>query len=182
MKSSLIITISLLAVSLSGQAATLSLESCSAIEGPIERLACYDMLAGRLPADTARASGTAPRAVDPVAPKTDVIVPAAPAVKQTVPAVEPTPVTEAIFGLKDIQKSEEERPDKLQFKWAKKKKDAYGKWIIFLENGQVWRQTDGKRFNFVNSEQWVVISRGSLGSFFLGEPERKGRIRVKRVK
>ena len=54
MKSSLIITISLLAVSLSGQAATLSLESCAAIEGPIERLACYDMLAGRLPADTLR--------------------------------------------------------------------------------------------------------------------------------
>lgn len=182
MKSSLIIAISLFAVSLSGQAATLSLESCAAIEDPVERLACYDTLAGRLPADTAKASGTAPSAVDPVAPKTDVIVPAGPAVTPTVPAVESTPDAEALFGLEHKQKPGEERLDELQLKWTKKKKDAYGKWIITLENGQVWRQTDSRRFNFGNSEQWVVISRGILGSFFLGEPERNGGIRVKRVK
>ena len=182
MKPSFIVAISLFAVSLSGQAATLSLESCAAIEDPVERLACYDTLAGRLPADTGKASGIAPSAVDPVAPKADVIVPAAPAVTPTVPAVEPTPDAEAIFGLEHKQKPEEERPDELQLKWTKKKKDAYGKWIIILENGQVWRQTDSTRFSFTNSEQWVVISRGVLGSFFLGEPERKVRIRVKRVK
>jgi hypothetical protein len=182
MKPSLIIAISLFAVSLSGQAATLSLESCAAIEDPVERLACYDTLAGRLPADTAKASGTTPSAVDPVAPKADVIVPAAPAVTPTAPAVEPTPDAEAIFGLEHKQKPEEERPDELQLKWTKKKKDAYGKWIIILENGQVWRQTDSRRFSFVNSEQWVVISRGVFGSFFMGEPERSGGIRVKRVK
>lgn len=173
MKPSLIIAISLFAVSVSGQAAALSLESCAAIEHPIERLACYDTLAGRLPADTAKARGTAPSAVDPVAPKADVIVPAAPAV---------TPDAEAIFGLEHKQKPEEERPDELQLKWTKKKKDAYGKWIITFENGQVWRQTDSTRFSFKNSEQWVVVSRGVLGSYFLGEPERNKRIRVKRVK
>jgi hypothetical protein len=182
LKLSLIIAISLFAVSLSGQAATLSLESCAAIEHPVERLACYDTLAGRLPADTAKARGTAPSAVDPVAPKADVIVPTAPAVTPTVPAVEPTPDAEAIFGLEHKQKPEEERPDELQLKWTKKKKDAYGKWIIALENGQVWRQTDSTRFSFKNSEQWVVVSRGALGSYFLGEPERNKRIRVKRVK
>ena len=182
MKPSLIIAISLFAVSLSGQAATLSLESCAAIEHPVERLACYDTLAGRLPADTAKASGTAPSAVDPVAPKADVIMPAAPALTPTVPAVESTPDSEAIFGLEHKQKPEEERPYELQLKWTKKKKDAYGKWIIILENGQVWLQTDSTRFSFSNSEQWVVVSRGVLGSFFLGEPERKKRIRVKRVK
>ena len=100
-------------------------------------------------------------------------MPAAPAV---------TPAAEAIFGLEHKQKSEEELLDELQLKWTKKKKDAHGKWIITLENGQVWRQTDSRRFNFGNSEQWVVISRGVMGSFFLGEPERSGGIRVKRVK
>jgi len=173
LKPSLIIAISLFAVSPSGQAATLSLESCAAIEHPIERLACYDTLAGRLPADTEKAKSTAPSAVDPVAPKADVIVPAAPAV---------TPDAEAIFGLKHKQKPEEERPDELQLKWTKKKKDAYGKWIILFENGQVWRQTDYTLFSFENSEQWVVVSRGVLGSYFLREPERNKRIRVKRVK
>jgi hypothetical protein len=182
LKPSLIIAIFLFAVSLSGQAATQSLESCAAIENPVERLACYDRLAGRLPADTAKASGTAPSAVDPVAPKVDVIVPAAPAVTPTAPEVEPTPDAEAIFGLEHKQKPEEGRPDELQLKWTKKKKDAYGKWIITLENGQVWRQTDSTRFIFKNSQQWVVVSRGFAGGFFLGEPERNKRIRVKRVK
>jgi hypothetical protein len=182
MKLSLIIAISLFAVSPSGQAATLSLESCAAIEHPVERLACYDTVAGRLPADTAKPSDPASSAVDPVAPKAAVIVPAAPAVTPTVPAAEPTPEAEAIFGLEHKQKPEEERPDELQLKWTKKKKDAYGKWIIILENGQVWRQTDSTRFSFKNSEQWVVVSRGVLGSFFLGEPDRNKRIRVKRVK
>jgi hypothetical protein len=182
LKTSFIVAISLFAVSLSDQAATQSLESCAAIENPIERLACYDTLAGRLPAGTAKASGTALSAIGPVAPKADVIVPAAPAVTPTVPAVEPKPDAKAIFGLEHKQKPEEERPDELQLKWTKKKKDAYGKWIIILENGQVWRQTDSTRFSFNNSEQWVVISRGVLGSFFLGEPEGYRRIRVERVK
>jgi hypothetical protein len=182
MKPIFIIAISLLAVSLSSQAATLSLESCAAIEDPVERLACYDTLAGRLPAGTPKESGTALSAVDPVAPKVDVIVPAAPAVTPTVPAVEPTPNTEAVFGLEHKQKPEEERPDELRLKWTKKKKDPYGKWIIIFENGQVWRQTDSIPFSFKNSEHWVVISRGVLGSFFLGEPEGYGQIRVKRAK
>ena len=182
MKTSLIIVISLFAVSLSCQAGTLSLESCSAIEDPVERLACYDTLAGRLPADTAKAGGTTPGAVDPVASKTDVIAPSAPAVTPTVPSVKPTPDAEANFGFEYSQQSKEKRPDKLRFKWTNKRKDAYGKWIITMENGQVWRQTDSRRFSLENSDQWVVISRGVLGSFFLGEPDRKGSIRVKRVK
>jgi hypothetical protein len=176
------IAISLFTVSLSAQAAALSLEICAAIDDPVERLACYDKLAGRLPADTAKASGTAPSAADPVAPKADVIVPAAPAATPTVPAAEPTPNAEAVFGLEHKQKPEEERPDELLLKWTKKRKDAYGKWTILLENGQVWRQTDSARFNFKNPEQFVVISRGVLGSFFLGEPERSVRIRVERLK
>ena len=180
MKSGLIIAIFLFAVSLSGQAETPSLESCASIENPVERLACYDTLAGRLPADTAKASGTASRVVEPVSPRGDGNVPNVPAVTSTLPAVEKTPDAEAVFGLE--HKSKEERPDKLKLKWTQKKKDAYGRWIITLENGQVWRQTDSKRFIFRNSEQWVVVSRGFASAFFLGEPESPVRIRVKRVK
>jgi hypothetical protein len=175
MKPSLIIAISIFAVLLSGRghAATLSLENCAAIEDPVERLACYDTLAGRLPADTTKASSTAPSAVDPVSPRADVI-------EQATPAM--TPDAEAIFGLEHKQKPEEELQDKIQLKWADKKKDGYGKWVITLENGQVWHQTDSRRFTFANPEQWVVISRGLFGSFFLEEPDRSGGIRVERVK
>lgn len=175
------IAISLFAVSLSAQATAPSLESCAVIEDPVERLACYDTLAGRLPADTAKTSDTSPGTVDPVPPQVDVTVPAASVETPTVPAVEPTPDAETVFGLEHKRKPDEGRPDELKLKWTKKRKDAYGKWIIILENGQVWRQTDSWRFTFKNSEQWVIIYRGALGAFYLGEPERQGRIRVKRV-
>ena len=181
MKTCLIIAISIFAVSLQGRAAELTLEICASIEDPVKRFACYDTLAGRSPADTAKASGTEPSAVDPEVPKAEVIVPAAPTETPTSSAAVPTPDAEAIFGLEHKQK-EEDLLDELRLKWTEKKKDAYGKWIITLENGQVWRQTDSRRFNFGNSEQWVVISRSVLGFFFMGEPERSGRIRVKRVK
>lgn len=183
MKPILIIAISLLfTVSLSCQTATPSLERCASIDDPVERYACYDKLAGRSPAEKTEASGTAPVVVDPAASGADVVVPAAPAATPTVPPVEPKPNAEATFGLEHKQKPEKALPDELQLKWTKKKKDAHGKWIIVLENGQVWRQTDNRSFSFFNPEQLVVVSRGVLGSFFLKEPESKIRIRVKRVK
>jgi hypothetical protein len=182
MKSILIIVISLFSVSLSVQAATRSMESCATIEHPVERLACYDILSGRLPDNTTKANDTTPKAVDSMASKVDVIVPAAPAVAQTTPSVEPTSDAKVDFGLEHKQKPKEEQRDELKLKWTKKMKDAYGKWIIFLENGQVWRQTENDRFDFNNSEQLVVISRGILGAFFLLEPDGNKRIRVMRVK
>ena len=79
-------------------------------------------------------------------------------------------------------KPEKDRPDKLKLKWTRKEKDLHGKWIIFMENGQVWRQTDTRRFLFENPEHRVIISHGFGGGFILGEPESHLRIRVKRVK
>ena len=168
MKSSLIITISLLALSLPGQAAALSLKSCAAMEDPVERLACYDTLAGRLPADTAPSSTAAFKPVDSVKPSAS--------------AVEPAPDAESAFGLEKKKKPKEEKLDELRVKWTKKQKDASGKWIITLDNGQVWHQIDRRFFRFIDPEQRVVIYPGVLGSYFLGEPERKNGIRVERVK
>lgn len=185
MKPGIIIAISLFAVSLSCQTSKPSLEYCAAIEDPAERFACYDAMAGRWSADTVKAGGTAPVAVEPAASGSEVVAqaaPAAPAAAPAVPAVEPESNAETAFGLENKQKPEEDRPDELKLKWTWKKKDARGKWIIALENGQVWRQTDTRSFMFENSDQWVIVSRGFAGGFFLGEPESHVRMRVKRVK
>lgn len=178
MKRVLIIAIFLFTVSLSGQAQTPSLESCAAIDNPAERYACYDKLAGRSPADTTKAGDTTPEAVDPAAPGEDAVEPAAPAETPAVSTVEPKPKAEDVFGIKHKQ----EQPDELKLKWTGKKKDAYGKWIITMENGQVWRQTGDRRFFFGNSEHLVIVSRGFGGGFFLKEPGSHVRIRVKRVR
>ena len=182
MKPGLIIAISLFTVSLSCQTANQSLKRCADIVDPVERYACYDKLAGHSPADTSKAGGTAPGEVAPAAPGADVVVSEAPAARSTVPAVEPKPNAEAVFGLEHKLIPKKERLDKLKLKWTRKEKDAYGKWIIAMENGQVWRQTDGKDFFFINSEHRVILSRGLFGSFFLGEPDSHVLIRVKRVK
>jgi hypothetical protein len=182
MKSSLIIAIFLFLFSHSDHAATLSLESCAKIENPVERLTCYDKVSGRLPADTAKASNIAPNTVDPVVPKANVTVTVAPATTSTEPAVEPKPGAKENFGLEHKQKPKDDQPDEMQIRWTRKMQDAHGKWIIFLENGQVWRQTEGADFSFNNPEQLVVISRGILGSFFLTELDGSRRIRVMRVK
>lgn len=179
MKSSLII-ISLFSVSISTQAVAPTLQGCAAIENPEERLACYDTLAGHLSADTVQSNDAAPKAADSVASKVDTIVPAVPVSTPTEPTVGPAPDSEASFGLGNKQK--ENQLDKLQLKWTKKMQDAHDKWVIFMENGQVWRQTDTTAFSFNNPEQRVVISRGIMGSFFLKEPEGSRRIRVMRVK
>ena len=121
MKSSLIIAISLFAVSLSTQAAAQSLESCISIEDTSERLACYDRLAGRLPPDTVKTGGAETSTVEPAASSTVVIVPATPAATPAVTAVKPASDEEAIFGF-EHKKKPEGRPDEMQFKWARKKK------------------------------------------------------------
>ena len=143
MKSSLIIVISLFSVSLSVQAATPTLKGCAAIENPDERLICYDRLSGRLSADTAKANDTTPNAVDSTASKVEANVSDARAVTPVPPAVKPSPNAEASFGLENKQKKKQ--PDELQLKWTKKMQDAYDKWIIFMENGQVFIQGDDQK-------------------------------------
>ena len=91
MKSSLIIAISLFALLFSTQAAAQTLESCIAIEDTSERLACYDRLAGRLPADKAKAGGAESSSF--------VIVPAVPVEESTATTVKPASDEEAVFGL-----------------------------------------------------------------------------------
>lgn len=182
MKPTLLIAILLLTLTLSAQAEELSLESCINIEDTSERLACYDRLAGRLPAAAVKANPAEPSTAAPAETRAETIAAPATVVTKTVPEVKSAPDGEAIFGFEHKPVAEEEWLDELQVKRTKLRKDGYGKWVIWLENGQVWRQTDSRSFNFVNSDQLVVITRSFLGSFFLGEPDRHGGIRIKRVK
>lgn len=180
MKFRLIFFIPLFFVSLSGRAETPTLQSCAKIENPVERLTCYDKLSGRLSADMLKTKDTTSNESDSVASKADLSVPEVPAVAPIEPVVEPLIDAEADFGLE--HKHKQELPDELQLRWTKKMQDAHGKWIIYMENGQVWRQTEGASFSFNDPEQRVVISRGVLGSFFLKEPDGVKRIRVMRIK
>lgn len=57
-----------------------------------------------------------------------------------------------------------------------------GKLIVVLENGQVWRQTDGRPIRLPRPEQTVTldIERGAMGSFFMRLSHVNPRVRAVR--
>jgi hypothetical protein len=71
--------------------------------------------------------------------------------------------------------------NQIQGKIVKMRKSAYGKHIITLDNGQVWRQTDSTHLKLVEGQS-IAISRGAFGSFFISKESANKRIRAKRVK
>jgi hypothetical protein len=56
--------------------------------------------------------------------------------------------------------------------------------IVFLENGQVWRQTDGPKVRFPNNPQdrRVTISKAMMGSYTMVVGDSNRSVRVRRVK
>ncbi|WP_193164707.1 hypothetical protein [Microbulbifer hainanensis] len=84
------------------------------------------------------------------------------------------------FGREQTQISEE-APDSISVKIATIQSGAYGKLIITLDNGQVWRQNDSVRVHWDSGEQ-VLVERGAFGSFFMKLESGGRKIRVKRIK
>jgi hypothetical protein len=60
----------------------------------------------------------------------------------------------------------------------------FGKFIIFLDNGQVWRQVEGDadKADFARSGNTVTIERAMLGSYSLTINDSSKMYKVKRVK
>ncbi|HEX4860339.1 MAG TPA: hypothetical protein VFV07_03820 [Rhizomicrobium sp.] len=60
----------------------------------------------------------------------------------------------------------------------------FGKFIIFLDNGQIWRQVEGDsdKADFHGSDIAVKISRAALGSYSLTIGDSSKTYKVKRVK
>lgn len=56
--------------------------------------------------------------------------------------------------------------------------------IIFLENGQVWRQMEGKKIRFPSDpeERYATISTGTLGGYRMTVGDRNASYSVRRIK
>jgi hypothetical protein len=141
-----------------GRAAALkALTDCRAVTEGAARLACFDAAAARL--DQAERTG-------------DVVVLDREQVR--------TAKREA-FGLKlpsfDLfDRDERQRTvevDRVESTVASAGRGATG-WVVTLENGQVWRQTDNKSLYRVRRGDKVEIRRGTLGSFFLRVGDQPG--------
>lgn len=156
-----------------------SLAQCAQLPDDAERLACYDRLAGRAPSVPTVATGLAATQSSGPAPAT---APARAAVVASEPAAAPDPVAD--FGLSQ-QALKERDPDG----WAESitgtvgsvAQSASGRYVVALDNGQVWAQTETNAHPVLKAGDVVKIKRAALGSFVLNGP-RSVSWRVRRVR
>ena len=171
---------------------------CAKNTDSLQRLVCYDKLAKDTKSHPPKQAQVILK--DSIVEKGDSTVQVAPKVqpetvlavseRPNIPAVvEPQSVglvansvkqQQASFGKEGIKRPED-IIKQLKVKVIKIQKAPYGELIITVENGQVWRQTDGMRFK-LSTDEMIIIERGALGSFFIGKENTNRRIRAKRVK
>ncbi|WP_076416000.1 hypothetical protein [Shewanella sp. UCD-KL12] len=161
-----------------------SLAECSAKADKLDRLICYDSLAASVKSAPKASSAQSTSSVAATA----VTATSVAAVTET-QATSVTPTTlpaniENEFGSASIKKDKEaadKEINKIFLDVDSIKKDAYGALKIYFTNGQVWKQSDSKRFKLA-SGQTVYIEKGAFGAFYLGVKEKNSTIKVKRLK
>ena len=140
------------------------LKRCAAIGGIMDRLACYDRLAGQPP-------GAAPSGPSPQF------------------ELQSPEDTVAEFGTDTIPQPEvplKRSPlDSITAKVTGFRFDPRGHFIVTLANGQVWRQLEGDTIVPLlnkNKTYTATISRGFLGSYNLSFGNSGGLLKVVRVR
>ncbi|HEV2563222.1 MAG TPA: hypothetical protein VGT78_13875 [Rhizomicrobium sp.] len=184
---------------------------CAAIRDDPARLACFDSVSGRAkeaiapPAEQAPSVSTAAPAAPPappVATSPPIAAPApAPAEEEswfgrnvgsifgTAPEQQTTPEKFGADQLPPPETSQATTPEPLDSISANVTDLAFtpfGKFIVFLDNGQIWRQLEGDadraHFKKDPKDNKVTISRGALGSYNLTINDSSKVFKVTRVK
>lgn len=149
------------------------LTQCAATADKLDRLICYDKLAESVKADTIRTQ-TIPTTVATVAVPTT-----AAAIVATAPQAPAAKIADD-FGM-EAKRVQENTVDKIYLEIQSIAEDAYGDIKVTFTNGQVWKQTDGRKYN-VKQGETVYIEKAALGSFLMGTDDRNAKVRVKRLK
>ncbi|MCS6123876.1 hypothetical protein [Shewanella baltica] len=150
------------------------LTQCAATADKLDRLICYDKLAESVKGVTPALASTQ------VAPATvaTVAAPTAVAVAATAPQAPAANIVDD-FGM-EAKRVQENTVDKIYLEVQSMTEDPYGAIKVTFTNGQVWKQTDGRKFNLKQGEK-VYIEKAALGSFLMGTDERNAKARVKRL-
>lgn len=149
------------------------LTQCAATADKLDRLICYDKLAESVKADTISTQAI-PATVAIVAVPTT-----AAAIVATAPQAPAAKIADN-FGM-EAKRVQENTVDKIYLEIQSIAEDAYGDIKVTFTNGQVWKQTDGRKYN-VKQGETVYIEKAALGSFLMGTDDRNAKVRVKRLK
>ncbi len=149
------------------------LTQCATTADKLDRLICYDKLAESVKADTISTQ------VIPATVATVAVPTTAAAIVATAPQA-PTAKIADDFGM-EAKRVQENTVDKIYLEIQSIAEDAYGDIKVTFTNGQVWKQTDGRKYN-VKQGETVYIEKAALGSFLMGTDDRNAKVRVKRLK
>lgn len=147
-----------------------SLEDCAQIGDDSERLACYDELAGRVMPGTGSSSSlvSGPASAD-AAGRTTAAGTTAAGTTAAVAASNP----EADFGLSDKaikQRDPGKWVESVTGKVINVALAASDRYVITLDNGQVWMQSETNTRQILSPGDTVTIKRAALGSYKLSGP------------
>lgn len=154
--------------------------ACSAEVEDAKRLACYD---------AAVAAGSAEARA--IAARRDAAREAAAAEKAAAEARAKAEAAEAArkaqadrFGQEGLRLGggDPDRLDELGAKIAETLLDRVGKTVFLLDNGQMWRQTDGLTLPPIRAGDAVEIRRGAVGGYRLTVPRVKRTVPVVRMR
>ncbi|HXI86963.1 MAG TPA: hypothetical protein VNH64_05860 [Parvularculaceae bacterium] len=181
--------VAILILTLGAHAQAQSFADCPPIKNDKQRLACFDSAAARQFGTTLTASPSAalPRdkSSEPVAEAADAREPQAEIA--ATPAGDPaTNAIDEFGGERFASKAKEQKEELRQIRSQIVRVETVGyKTLVFhLDNGQVWRQTDGGRTTFFlrkNGAYYALISRGFMGSYNLTIEGVNGRAKVVRI-
>ena len=152
------------------------LTQCATTADKLDRLICYDKLAESL-------KGMTPNTISTQAIPATVATVAAPTTAAAIVATAPQAPAAKIaddFGM-EAKRAQENTVDKIYLEIQSIAEDAYGDIKVTFTNGQVWKQTDGRKYN-VKQGETVYIEKAALGSFLMGTDDRNAKVRVKRLK
>lgn len=137
------------------------LAQCAQLSDNGLRLACFDALAKQAKADPAMAAASNESLRRPA-------------------VVAKTEDKAASFGMEQkVQR--ETQLEQLTAIVTKVDKNPYGKLVIVLDNGQIWKQSDSNYLSLKNGDK-VVLDKGALGSIYLSTEGSNRNIRVSRSK
>jgi hypothetical protein len=156
---------------------------CRPLTSAVERLDCYDQLVDAHAASPSQAAK--PETTENPAPLAPAAAAAATAASEPVLSSRPELSQEDLFGQgetemrKSVQEATDaEEIDRIEAIIVDVYKSKSGKAVITLDNGQVWKQSDGSRTH-LSVDDTVTIRRRSFGSYTLFN--KKNSIRVKRI-
>ncbi|HWA04891.1 MAG TPA: hypothetical protein VG819_15335 [Rhizomicrobium sp.] len=164
-----------------------AMDHCATIADKDQRLACFDQLSSQVKAALAEAPMAGPPTLEQQ--KSWFGFDLGDIFGGTAPSRQTTPEQ---FGSENLpapppKEGEPPPPEPLESITADVTEYAYtpvGKFVVFLEGGQVWRQleADSGRANFRRSGNTVTISRGLIGSYNMQINGSNAVFKVKRVK